>query len=141
MELFFSTPFLSVLFSFVLLLRQRPWLFRRRHTIEPLFVTTPQPLRALCSVHVTRIVCGDSHCAAIGVSRLGREAHEEFQLLQLNDSSLRKERILEELKRRSATSHDDEDHLQKASSSFLPSSHHSPPTETAAKRKKSSTIR
>ncbi|PHJ21564.1 regulator of chromosome condensation repeat-containing protein, partial [Cystoisospora suis] len=79
-----------------------------------------RPLRALCSVHVTRIVCGDSHCAAIGVSRLGREAHEEFQLLQLNDSSLRKERILEELKRRSATAYDDED-LQKASSSSHPS--------------------
>ncbi|CBZ55285.1 Regulator of chromosome condensation RCC1 (Precursor), related [Neospora caninum Liverpool] len=82
---------------------KRSWLFARRQSLEPLFVCTPQPLRALCSVHVTRIASGDSHCAAVGVARLSRNAYAEVALLQLQEQGAAyRDYVLGEMKKRSA---------------------------------------
>ncbi|KFG56180.1 regulator of chromosome condensation (RCC1) repeat-containing protein [Toxoplasma gondii FOU] len=81
----------------------RSWFFSRRRSVEPLFICTPQPLRALCSVHVTRIASGDSHCAAVGVARLPRTAYTEVALLQLREQGAAyRDYVLEEMKKRSA---------------------------------------
>ncbi|PFH34330.1 regulator of chromosome condensation (RCC1) repeat-containing protein [Besnoitia besnoiti] len=85
----------------------RNWFFSRRQTAEPLCVSTPQPVRALCSVHVTRIASGDSHCAAVGVPRLSHTAYEEICLRQLQeegDAAFR-DYLLAEMKKRSAQPH------------------------------------